>query len=552
MMSFMFQRQEHPTRGGRNTVFNDVAPHLTYRAYAKASFFIYIPVVLLIGFLGLMTPDASGQESALPSSIMPVHDEYVAEPITLLGSDSGSGSGSKPTQQTISTPTPANSPYSVLYGAILKTQQQPIALDDILQRVAQENLLIQRKHQSYKVERVNFYKALIDPLPDIKGVYSHRRFQGVIQLFGNETLNIYQTSIEPKLLVRQHIDLGGKQIFNMLGTRRQAQATESLLQQTQQDRLAQSAQAYYQFLESLFTKDASLKGIDEADEQVRISEARLKQGVGTRLEVLQAKSLQAQRFQELIDAEKAIATQEETLLNLMNLPITIQLVPQADAPIPYRLLTEETSVQSLTQQALKEHPELQALKYEEKALKWKSRSALSDIIPSVDLDAYISYRGPYYDSLGLTRSAGISIETQLGDKLGLKIPVNYLGAHRELTAKRLQLQEAKRNLESLIIKAMLDNAQSEQQIHATQREKEASEEAYRLASRRYKVGVGTQVDMLQAARSASTSRAKWVKAVMAFNRAQVELLKTSGQITIPNLLGDLTQQNDPQRQGGRP
>lgn len=474
---------------------------------------------------------ALAEKPELPYSVTeeaPTITEYTAEPVTLTS----------PTQTT--TIAPENSPYSVLYGAILKTQQQPIQLEDVLNRVAEENLLIKRQHQQYKVERANFYKALIDPLPDIKGIYSHRRFQGVIQLFGNATLNIYQTSIEPKILVRQHIDLGGKQIFNMLGTRRQAQAAESLVKQTHQERLASATQAYYQFLEGLFTKEVSLKGIDEADEQVRISEARLKQGVGTRLEVMQAKALQAQRFQDLINAERDIAVQEEMLLNLMNIDSTVQLVPQADTPLPYRLLPDGTTAQTLTQQALKQHPELEALRLQEKALKWQSRSVLSDILPSVDLDAYVSYRGPYYDSLGLTRSAGIYAETHFGDKLGLKIPVNYIGAHRQLTAKRLEMADTQRNIESMVMNAMLDNARSEQQIFATQREKEASEEAYRLATQRYKVGVGTQVDMLQAARSASTSRANWVQAVMDFNRAQVELLKTTGQVTIPNLLGDLS------------
>lgn len=434
---------------------------------------------------------------------------------------------------------PIQSPYNLLYGAILKTEAMPISLDDVLTRVAKENLFIRRKIADERIERSNFYTQLIDPLPDFKGIYGHRRFQGAIQLFGNDTLIIRQTSIEPRIAVRQHIDLGGKQVFNILQARKKVQAAESMVESTLQQRLAESAETYYRFLEALFVKESAELGVEEADAQIKIAEARLNQGVGTRLETMQATSLHAQRVQALIEAEKSIATEEEALLNAMNLNSTLQLMSQTHQPTQQRLLPTSTKTADLIAHSQSSHPELQTLRRQEEALKWGSRSVLSDILPSVNLDAYVSYKGPYYDSLGLTRSAGLSVETQLFDKLGLKVPVAYLGAKRQLEAKRLETEHLIRNLSSKIMNAQLENARSEQQIIATEQEKNAAEEAYRLATQRYKIGVGTQIDMLEAARSASDSRAKWVQAIMSFNRAQVDLLTSSGQVTIPNLLGHL-------------
>ncbi len=433
----------------------------------------------------------------------------------------------------------------VLMGSltkIMKTESFPIHLETVLQLVEKQNLFLARQRMGAKIEKSRFYQSLAEFLPDFKGTYDQRRFQGVVQLFGNQTLAIRQTVIEPGMSLNYRLHPGGKTVFDALASRRRVNASQSLVKETYQQQLARAVEGYYDLLGSQYLQDVAEKSLAEAQTQVTIDKARFAAGVGTRLEVMLSKTAEAKRRRELIDANNEIAKAEQALLNRLNLDVTIRLVANKEDVTQHRLILSSISPNLLMTQALKKHPALKRLKQELKSMRWESRSVLSEAVPAVDLNAGVSYRGPHFDQLGLNRSGGFSVQTTLGDNGGLSIPTRWLEKHRLVKQKRLEQQAQIREIESAVINAHLDSQSSEQAILAASEEQSSAQESVRLSLGRYKAGVGIQLDVLTSEASLSRARSTWIQSVIAFNKAQIQLLEAMGEISKETLLHGFSNQ----------
>ncbi|MBK8189447.1 MAG: TolC family protein [Vampirovibrionales bacterium] len=433
---------------------------------------------------------------------------------------------------------PAISPVT-LSAALLKTETIAVSLESTLKAVEGQNLAIQIQREGQRIDQARFYQSLTQFLPDIDGFYNYRRFKGVIQLFGNQTLNISQTTLEPGLSASVRVWPGGKTLFDAMAARRRVNASGSLVKETHQQQLARAASDYYTLLEAQLKRDFAQKSLEESKEQTAISQARFEAGLGTRLEVMQAQTAQSQRLRQLIEANNAIALAEQALLNRLNMDMDAHLVPTMTDAIAHRLVPESISPERLIENALKSHPALARLRQQRLAVKWQGRSVLSEAIPSVDLYANLSYRGPSADVLGLTRFAGFGVQTALGDKLGLSIPTRWLEAHRIVNQLELQSQQAVRDIEAQVASAFLDSQSAASAIEAVREEKRAAEESYRLAVGRYKAGVGINLDVISAESALSDARAQLVQAVSNFNRAQTRLVEAAGLASRQSLLEGL-------------
>ncbi len=416
----------------------------------------------------------------------------------------------------------------VLKGFLTKTEEYPIDLKTVLQLVDQQNLTLAQSRMGKKVQSARFYQSLSEFLPDFYGQYDQSRFNGVVQIFGNETVKIYQTRIEPQMGVTYRVYPGGKTLFDALSSRRQVNASESLVKQTFQQQLSTATQAYYDFLEAQMKLDFVQVGLDEAKEQMKVDESRYRVGIGTKLQVMQAKTQVAQRTRESILAKGAVEKAQQALLNTLNLDVSVSLTPNPLDAVPQRLIDTDTPVKKLILNAVINHPTVQRLQKEEKALRWQSRSVVSELVPYVDLNAYISYRGPAFDRLGLNRFGGLTARTQFGENSGLSIPLRWLEQHRLIKQKQLETKAAVRQIEQDVVNAHMDSIAEESAVEASRNERDAANEAYRLSKGRYKAGVGILLDVLNAQAALNQSRSNLVQSVMAFNKAQVRLLEAVG------------------------
>lgn len=459
-----------------------------------------------------------------PSQIAPpITDEA---PITLFDEQQQAGGGSGPWGDLLS-------------GSIVKVRSLPIDLPSVLKLVEKQNLPLLQNRITAKIDNVTYYRLLVNMLPDIQGTYVQSRFQGSLLVFGNSTVPTFQTRIVPQVTASWTINLGGQDFFTAMAARQRAKGARFAITDTLNNQLMTAASLYYDLLSGSAQVENARLSIQETESQVKLNQARLTAGVGTKLDLETAKSQLVSRQQILINAENTLARTQQALLNVLNMDPEVDLTP-AQGPVQAKpLVPFDATTEQLLTRALLNNPSLQISAMELKALRDEAKATLGNLVPTVTLQTYIGELGPHWEQLGLTRFGGFTLQTNLMSKLGTATPLDY--ANRRLVVKReiaIRAQQI-RDLQTSVINAYLDSRSSVKAIMAAQEQLEVAQEAYRLAFGRYRSGLGINVDVLNAQTALAAARTTVVQAILSFNQAQVRLLNALGDSNAKNIVSGL-------------
>lgn len=427
----------------------------------------------------------------------------------------------------------------VLTGTVIKIQEFPIDLPTVLKLVETQNLLLERDRLGAKIQSNLYYRSLSELLPDMQITYNQSRFQGVVQVFGSQTIPVYQTRIVPQLTARWTIYPGGQDVFNSLAAKQRAKGAKSQVISTLQDQLTLAANEYYQLLAAGIQVANVNLSIREVQGQVNLNEARLKAGVGTKLDLERARSQLVGREQALIIAENELAKAQQALLNRLNLDPSVGLVPPQVIAQPRPLVPLSVTTEQLVNKAVLNNPDLKVTQAEINALKWEGRAVLSRILPAVTLQTYINGTGPEIGKLGLGRFGGLALQADLLDNLGTSIPLDYRTKRLQIKQQTVQKQQQIRDIQSEVINAYLDSRASAKSVFAAQEQLAVAQEAYRLAFGRFRAGLGINVDVLDAQTALRDARTVVVRAILDFNQAQIRLLNALGEVSTPHILNGI-------------
>lgn len=427
----------------------------------------------------------------------------------------------------------------VLTASVVKVQEYPVDLPTVLKLVEKQNLFLQDSTISAKIENNRFFRSLSDLLPDVTGSYNQSRFQGAIQIFGSQTLQVFQTRIVPQATASWVINPGGRDVFAALAFKQRAREAKFLLNQTLQEQLTQATIEYYELIAAGVNVANVRANIQEVQSQVALNAARLKAGVGTKLDLERARSQLIEREQELIAAENSLAKAQQNLLSRLNLDPDVALLPpqvRAEARI---LIPLSVDTQQLVNRAMDKNPAIKAIQQEIRALGYEGKAILADAIPTVTLQAYINGTGPEIDKLGLGRFGGLAVQSTLFNGLGTSLPLDYRTRRLLVAQQKVRLKEQERAVQTDVINAFLDSRAGAKSIFTAQEQLDVAEEAYRLSFGRYKAGLGINVDVLNAQTALALARVRVVRAIFDFNQAQVRLLKAVGEVTSSHILNGM-------------
>jgi len=251
---------------------------------------------------------------------------------------------------------------------------------------------------------------------------------------------------------------------------------------------------YWDLVRARGEAGAQRKGVSVAEDLQRVNEARLDAGAGTRVEVSQAAAGVAARRVELLRAENAARSAEESLLGLL-LPRTpdaptgerMRLLPADDAardlpPVP----PEE--VEAAVERALLRRSDVRVARVAADEAQVAVLRAESDVLPRLDLAAQVAYAG-MDGNLGSSWSQGVGSREHATWTVGLvlEVPLGNRAARARLERVRLEraraeaavralesgaavrVRNARRDLESareVIDAAALATALAEEQLEA--------------------------------------------------------------------------------------
>jgi outer membrane protein len=427
-----------------------------------------------------------------------------------------------------------------LKAVLTKSDNLPIDLPTVVKLVEDQNLNLKIQTQQVRIEKSRYRQRMADFLPNFGLDYNQNRFQGGIQIFGGQTLTIYRTTYQPQLVGQWTFHPGGKQIYDLFAQKRRKQAEEIQLKETFQSQLKQAVEEYYALLQSQINFNNANASVLEAEKQAEFNEARANAGVSTKLDALRSQALLSEQQAAMIDAGNELGKAQQKLLNRLNLDHTVNLMaPEYEEdPLSAKITLFEKLDEShvMVETGIKNHPSIQRLDQDLKALGMDLRTIRSDLIPSFTATSFINGVGPGFDNLALSRFAGFALNWNILESMGLKIPLRMQEKKAEISQKLFERQLAARSVEQGVIEALLDVRSTEKRIDSTHAQWKYAKQAFQLAEGRFKAGLGIQLDVLSAQIALFSARKNLSQSVMDHNRAQVRLLESMGTLTPERLL----------------
>ena len=426
-----------------------------------------------------------------------------------------------------------------LRAYLQKNQALPLDLKTVIELVEQQNLSIADKRLEVEVAKSSAGLAIADLLPDVLLSYDQNRFQGGIQVFGGNTVDIFRTTYQPQVALTWTVHPFGRDIATAFAAKKGAESLEAGLEATHQEQLANAVTQYYSLLESDLNLAVAQKTVELAQRQLTLDKARHKAGVAPKLDVMRSQALLATREQSRLDAETERLTAEQTLLEQLNLSPLISVNAQLQEAAKLRLVPPSLDNETLQKRALKAHPTIVERYQAIAGFKAQHRSAKLAILPELQLSTYLNGTGPDIDELALSRFGGFRVEMNVLRGLGTRRYFDIKQKRQEWERAKIQAEQAVQAIQRSTSTAYLSAHQTERQIPLAQDSLLAAEESYRLALGRYRAGVGPQLDVLDAEDELFQARNLVIRSILAYNRSQVSLLEAIGQVSPTTLLQGL-------------
>lgn len=320
------------------------------------------------------------------------------------------------------------------------------------------------------------------------------------------------------------------------------QARQSLLaadwshNATLQNVLLSAVQGYYQLYATQEAVKSALAAQTASLTSLEATRARQRAGSATRADVLQAQTAYAQAQLDHTQAEGDAATAQGLLANALGLSAEVALRIAAPPDLEAQKVAER-AVSELIELARAKRPDLAAAQAQVRAAESGIKVQESAGKPSISVfgGATLSETAP-----GLDPRTG-----RIGVQLNIPLFTGYRSSYQILQAReQLEAQSATRDRlysdVSLDVWRAYQDLRTQGQSLTTSAELVASaQESYNAALARYKAGLGTVTDLLNAQSALASANLQQIQARYRWNLAKVTLARAIGVLE-PGLLAERT------------
>jgi len=433
-----------------------------------------------------------------------------------------------------------------LFSGVLPadTSAQPasrrLSFAELASTVMQNNLQIRAASLDVAVARAQLAQARAAKQPQVGVSASYTRSQerGAQTItfpnpFGSSPPEISITLPAPnpniyaaRLALQYPLYTGGRlesQIALAEANLRGAQAVFTL---AQRQILFSAQQLYLQALLGQENVTAAQRALNQANESLRVANARVSTGAAPQFDALQAQVAVANAEQEMVRARTSVASAQTSLSAALNLA--------QDTALEFTETLEPRPVQGAIQdaivRALRDRPELAELQSRLAATQASIDLAASGGRPNVNVSTG-------YD-LGNSNGTATSISGGWSVTLGVTLALYDGGITRErMREAQLRLEQLKvldahtrQQVELEVRLAWLALQQAAGELSAATKAVEQGREAARLAAVRYQAGVGTQLELVSAQTTLAQAELSLASARFSQNLARIRLILATGSL----------------------
>lgn len=289
-----------------------------------------------------------------------------------------------------------------------------------------------------------------------------------------------------------------------------------------------AVQAFYQTQTTLAALDASRESERAAKESFAAAEARYLAGSATPADKLQAQTAYSQATLNRISAEGGMKNARGTLANMIGLDANRDVMLVA-ANTTATHENFERDVSALIEEARSRRPDLQAAAAQLKAAEAGVDAARAAGKPSISLTASANQS----NSAGITShgsSAGISVSVPLFS--GFAPTYRIRAAEAQVETRNAQLQRLRLQVALDVWTAYQNLTTTTQSLRSTADLLNSAEQSERVALGRYKAGVGSILDVLNAQTALASARQQRIQAMFNWNISRATLAQAMGNLDV--------------------
>lgn len=358
-----------------------------------------------------------------------------------------------------------------------------------------------------------------------------------------QTLNPYYTS-EPKITITQPV-FGDYGIFinraDIVIARNNKIVSEESFKDKVMQVITDTVIAYYKYIYYLENYSIAKSSLERAKELLSINQERYAKGLISSVDLLETETAAAEREKTLLSAESAFKKAEDELKLITNLAedpeiwnARLELIDKPEFKVQEISLTESLEI------AFKNRPDYQAKIIDLKNRDIKIKVAENDIFPSIDLTGSLGLNGlgkGYRDSLDDTVSNrnkdwgfGVAVSMPWGGEERAK--------YNQRRLEKIQALIETKDLEQNIILEVRDKVREvdiqRRQVEAAKVSREKETKNYEAQKERYAAGQVSTHDILDYQDNLSQAELDYVKALIDYGSAIINLDKAQGLTLVKN------------------
>ncbi len=281
--------------------------------------------------------------------------------------------------------------------------------------------------------------------------------------------------------------------------------------------------SYFDLLEAQELHKVAQEEVTLYDAHVKDATARFKTGVITRNEVLQAEVTRADSQQRLLTAENNEALRISRLNSILMRPLTEEVHPAEIVGTPLDSIT----LQDAWAAAEAQNADLRDLEARTRAKDESISSIRGENLPSIYVSGGYEYSENQYmvQQRNWALVAGVNMSLFAGGSTSAKVSM----AKYELLSLRMSREKLLDAVRMEVQAAWLEVQSSQKKIQVALAAVGQAQENLRLQRLRYKEGVGTNTEVLDAVTLLTTAETNSWKANFGLRRAEAALLYAMGR-----------------------
>jgi len=318
----------------------------------------------------------------------------------------------------------------------------------------------------------------------------------------------------------------GSRSANLENSRQLLAAANATQDSTVQSVFLAAVQDYYQVQATSAALNSALESERAAKESFDAAEARYNAGSATPADKLQAQTAYSQATLNRITADGNLRNAQGTLANMIGLDAnrSVSLIPANTVAIPENF---EGDISALIEQARQHRPDLQAAAAQVKAAEAGADAARAAGRPTISLTASSNQ----YNYSGINSNGslvGINLSVPLFT--GFSTTYHVRSAEAQLDARNAQLEQVHLQVALDVWTAYQNLTTATQSLRTTAVLLDSAQQSAQVALGRYKAGVGSILDVLNAQSALASARLQRIQSTFNWNISRAALAQAMGSL----------------------